>query len=335
MGQRKCKCPIWVNGRVRGEAVRRSLKTRNWEAAARIVREWDELGKEKALGFSVKEACDRFYADCVAQRLSDSSLRKYNLLCTDLKIVFGSREIGSVSLDDIRAYREGWTIAPITARKRIERLRTFFRFCNEAGWVQSNPAKLLKMPQGRGKPVVAFSDEEMERIIWATEIYPDSPPGRRAQMRAFVFVLRYSGLRIGDAVGLRRKNINEDGKLFLRTMKSGANVWFPLPSAVTESLANISKLDEYFFWSGLNLRSCISNWQRALKTLFRLAGVEGGHAHRFRHSFVKTLLVSKVSIENVAVLLGHSSSRITTIYAEWVKERQEALETDVKRVVWK
>ena len=86
MGQRKCKCPIWVNGRVRGEIVRKSLKTRNWETALRIARKWEDKGEEKALGFSVFEACDRFYADCVAQRLSNSFLRKYNLLCNELKV---------------------------------------------------------------------------------------------------------------------------------------------------------------------------------------------------------------------------------------------------------
>ena len=35
---KNCKCPIWVQGSLRGEYVRRSLDLRSWEAAANLVR---------------------------------------------------------------------------------------------------------------------------------------------------------------------------------------------------------------------------------------------------------------------------------------------------------
>src|SRR5712671_1187582 len=78
----------------------KTLKTRNWEIGQRIAREWEQVSEEKALGFSLSEACDRFYSDCMARRLSNASLRKYNLLVNELKAAFGKREIGSISLDD-------------------------------------------------------------------------------------------------------------------------------------------------------------------------------------------------------------------------------------------
>jgi len=147
MGQRKCRCPIWVNGRVRGERVRRSLKTINWEVALRLVREWESSGQERALGISVSEACERFYADCVARGLSDVSLRKYALLTKDLCRCFNNRTVGELAVDDLRAYRESWEIGPVTARKRLERLRTFFKFCQESGWITLNIALTLKAPE--------------------------------------------------------------------------------------------------------------------------------------------------------------------------------------------
>jgi len=168
MGQRKCRCSIWVHGKVKGAFIRKALGTRSWEAAARIVREWEDDGKEKALGISVSEACERFYADCVARRLSESSLGKYRLLVAELKREFDGT-IGSVSVDDLREYREKWQLAPVTAYKKLERLKTFFRFGEDSGWIDSNPAKILKPPKGRGKPVVPFSPSEMEKIIWATD----------------------------------------------------------------------------------------------------------------------------------------------------------------------
>ena len=72
--------------------------------------------------------------------------------------------------------------------------------------------------------------------------------------------------------------------------------------------------------------------QRTLRRLFELAGVEGGHAHRFRDTFAVELLLSGVPIDQVAVLLGHSSVKITEKhYSPWVKARQDQLEAAVRK----
>lgn len=41
------------------------------------------------------------------------------------------------------------------------------------------------------------------------------------------------------------------------------------------------------------------------------AGIENGHAHRFRDTFAVELLLAGVAMERVSVMLGHSSLRIT------------------------
>ena len=76
----------------------------------------------------------------------------------------------------------------------------------------------------------------------------------------------------------------------------------------------------------------IGNWQRALKKLFKLAKVAGGHPHRFRHTFAAELLMAGASLTNISQLLGHSSEKITEKhYSAWIKGRQEKLEADVRR----
>ena len=155
----------------------------------------------------------------------------------------------------------------------------------------------------------------------------------RFRLRALVLLLRYSGLRIGDAVGLERRRI-ADGKLFLYTAKTGTLVSCPLHKVVVEALDAVRGTSEkHFFWTGQGkLRSAVGDWQRSLKKLFALAKVSGGHAHRFRHTFAVELLVAGVPIERVSMLLGHSSVRITEKhYAAWVRARQEQLEADVRR----
>ena len=295
-----------------------------------MVREWEMRGAIEKPVVGVNEACDRFYSDAEARNLGAAQLGKYRLLTKEMRDWFRDRDVEGVGVDDLRAYRESWNLAPITASKKLERLRTFFRFCMESGWIGNNPARLLKAPKVKPKPTMPFSDEEMEKIFWATEIYHDRPRGRRNQVRAFVLILRHAGLRIRDAVCLKRVAISE-GRIFLYTAKTGSPVYMPLPEEVLKQVEFV-KGGDYFFWSGFGKpKSAVADWQRTLAKLFGLAGVKG-YAHRFRDTFAVGLLSRGVSLEAVSILLGHSDIRITQKhYAPWVLSRQIALEREVKK----
>lgn len=66
--------------------------------------------------------------------------------------------------------------------------------------------------------------------------------------------------------------------------------------------------------------------------MFELAKVGDAHSHRFRDTFTVSLLEKGVSIENVSVLLGHSSVRITERhYKPWVKTLKKKLEDEVRK----
>jgi integrase/recombinase XerD len=325
-----CTCPISVEGRLHGEYIRKSLEVRNWESAQKLVRDW-EAG-EKVRTVSVEKACERFITDAEARHLGAAQLGKYKLLTRELKAFFPQRLIGEVTLDDLRDYRASWELGPVTSGKKVERLRAFFKFCIESGWIKSNPAKLLKLPKVKPTPTLPFSNEEYEKILWATELYPDRPRGRRAQVRAMILLLRYSALRIGDAVSLETKRI-KDGKLMLYTGKTGTPVWLPLPEFVVESLQRIAISDRYF-WSGVGtLKSATTVWQRTIGKLFKMAGVKG-HAHMFRDTMAVDLLNKGVSLENVAAILGNTVRICEKHYAPWVKSRQVALETEIEKA-WK
>ena len=152
-------------------------------------------------------------------------------------------------------------------------------------------------------------------------------------MKALVYLLRYSGLRMRDAVTLSRDRI-VDGKLFLFTAKSGTPVYRPLPQFVRKVLDALPRdRSEYLFWTGESKpESVASDWRRSLSRIFSLAGVEGGHPHRFRDTFAVERLLAGVPLERVSVLLGHQSVKITErYYSPWVRARQEQLEADIKR----
>lgn len=70
----------------------------------------------------------------------------------------------------------------------------------------------------------------------------------------------------------------------------------------------------------------LSTWDQALRKLFKLAKVEEGHSHRFRHTMATNLLNKSVSVEQVAAILGNSPAIVYKHYAPWVRSRQDALD---------
>ena len=116
--------------------------------------------------------------------------------------------------------------------------------------------------------------------------------------------------------------------------KTGHPVHVKLPSFVVDALNSIPRSSErYWFWTGAGkVDNNTETWRRKLRRLFSLADVEKAHPHRFRDTFSVELLLAGVPIEQVSVLLGHESVRITErSYAPWVKARQERLDADLER----
>jgi len=50
---RRCKCPIYIEGTLGGESIRRSLDKTSWDAATQIVNAWTASGK---IGLARNEA---------------------------------------------------------------------------------------------------------------------------------------------------------------------------------------------------------------------------------------------------------------------------------------
>jgi hypothetical protein len=57
----KCFCPIWVQGILRGEKIRKSLDLTNWEAANKLVRDWEVETPKDVI--TIEQAAIRFLAD--------------------------------------------------------------------------------------------------------------------------------------------------------------------------------------------------------------------------------------------------------------------------------
>jgi len=337
-GHDNCKCTWWIDGVLDGRRYNKSLRTRNRNVAEDCLRRLEVGGATSPPPpVLLTEACEKFLSDALARALREPTLYKYRLLFGRLKH-FSERQqlhrLEDFDVDAVRQFREAWPHSGVSANKRLEELRAFFRFCLESGWIAENPARKLKPTKVTAPPRVAFGEDEVAAIFKACDAYPRRGSADPLRMRALIRLMLETGLRIGDAVQLQRSAIS-GGKLRLRTEKTGVDVCMPLPSSLIRELDAVDGTNpQYFFWSGHGkLKSCIGNWQRSLKRVFRLAGIPKGCAHRLRHSFARRYLDERIPPEQVAVLMGHSNQAITLKhYSHWVRDRQEQLEADVRKV---
>jgi len=256
---------------LRGEKIRKSLDLRDWEAATSLIRDWEIHGAEEFV--RVSDACERWIADCEARQLKPQSIRKYREIEKELVEHLGGIAMRSVKVDDLRRLREMWKHTGTTTAKRLELIRAFFSFCEVSGWIDRNPAKGIKLPKQEQMPTLPYSNEEWEKILWALdtygEIHAQSPVRVQRELKALVLLMRYSGIRISDAVALSRGRIDLNGRLFLYRQITGHPVLIPLPAPAIAALHDCDEGSPLYFWSGAGkLKTALTEWQERLKKAF-------------------------------------------------------------------
>ena len=269
----------------------------------------------------LSDACNAFLDDGRSRNLRPSTLDNYRAVLGQLRDFaneHGMSEVSQIDPAALGAWRSSWEIRPATHQLRLALLKRFFDFTVDAGWIAKSPAAKLKPPKNDASPTMPLAREEISAMFAAA--------GGATRERALLMLMRYSGLAIRDATTLRRDAV--DGPLLtLRRAKSGELVICELPRPVARELQSWGRHQRHFFWTGRSNAGTVSNyWRQRLARIAEKAGVPDFRPHRLRDTFAVELLLADVSIEDVSVLLGHSSVHTTErYYAPWDRSRRDRL----------
>jgi integrase/recombinase XerD len=212
---------------------------------------------------SLEDAVSRFLAAKEQENLSPSTLAKLTTIFARQLLSWATehsiKTLQRIGAEELEAFRATWKDAPLARKKKQERVIGFFYYCLRMGWIKSNPAILLGRVKVTERPTDYFSKDEFNKIVDATYIYNpmawnSEPRNQATRVRTLVWLMRWSGLAISDAVGLERSRLNEHDELHLYRAKTGQPVYVPLPHEVAEALRNIppgpKPNPRYFFWTG-------------------------------------------------------------------------------------
>jgi integrase/recombinase XerD len=326
MNWKRCRCPKWHYSSD-WNPTQRSAKTRSWDEALERARKLETGEIPSVTGTTVSVAVKAYLSDMKDRGLSLDYQAKVKRELEELStwsIAKPAVMLSDMNLATLGEFRRGWTGNQTTRYKRQERLRSFFLYCVRHGWIQENQASGLSRIKLHIKPTVPLRPEEFQKCVekCATE-----------RTRTMLLLLRWSGLRITDAATLERARLN-DGKLLLYTQKTGTPVHLPLPPFVVDRLKKLKGANpKYFFWAGTSLKKSAGvRWWENLKKVFRAAGLPHAHPHMLRDTFAVECLLAGVPLDQVSILLAHSSIKVTEKhYAPWVKARQDQLEMSVRK----
>ncbi len=210
----------------------------------------------------------------------------------------------------------------------------------------------------RHRTVKLKAPKPLPRVLTIAEVQAILDACARLRDRLLFAVLHDSGIRIGEALGLRHEDfavadreltvvprVNDNGA---RT-KSGKRRTIPVSAALMRLYADYLEIEygdldsDYVFvnlWSGTVGRPLAYDTAHDLvERIRRVTGIEFD-PHWFRHTYATDLLRRKTPIESVSALLGHASITTTLeIYghltpqdarreleaAGWLPERQVTL----------
>lgn len=247
----------------------------------------------------------------------------------------GARRVRELSADDVTRFLQSKAdagYARATVAKLRGTLQQALRHAERQGLVMRNVAALVPVPPGPKAEGRSLTIPQAQALLAAALGHP---------LEAAIVVGLTCGLRPGELLALawddvdldvgllrvRRAVIRVRGKVELGMTKTASSRReLRLPAAAGHALrAHRQRQGEQrqhvgehwqdhglVFPTGIGTLLDPSNLRRSLLQATQMAGLGHWHPHELRHSAASLLSAAGVPLEEIADLLGHSSTRVTS-----------------------
>ena len=237
----------------------------------------------------------------------------------------GKSEIEKIERVDLEAFIEheqdrGLRIS--TVRTRLACIIAFLHFLMEQEIIPGSVLKRgikLKLPDVLPR---AINPSDVKKLLCVIDDIRD---------RALFLLLLRTGVRIGEALGLRLNDLDIKGRkvhLFEGEKNSMGRVVYLSDDALFAIklwLRRRNKNQEFIFYGKSNGHLCYSTGRGLFMKYLRKAGLDqkGYTVHCLRHTFASELLNAGMRLECLQQLLGHQDIEVTRRYARLTDTTRE------------
>lgn len=241
--------------------------------------------------------------------LPKATEREEIIIRCHLSPYFNDFKIGEIKADHVRGYHEAnKQKAESTLKKELRCLKKIIGFYDRAFQLP-----VLKF-ENKGRRFDETQILEEYDVLNVIENFVYGP------YKIPCLVAAYSSLRLGNVVGLKKKNVDlKDGWLTVRQTKTGKPVSIPISGKLRDVFRQIKVWplqDEDLFFPGLIAKAVSTQVRRS----FRRAGIPFGSFHHFRHFAACYMINAGVPLEVVMRILGHADVKSTLVYARLKRE---------------
>lgn len=214
--------------------------------------------------------------------------------------------ITSREIEDYFFYLRDMNKADATIRLYYEALKFFYRTKGIADRVP-----VLHFKKERARRLLVLNSNEIRKLLSAF---------RSLKYQAIFSLIYSSGLRISEALNLRKDDIDFQRKLiYVRSGKNGKDRRTILANSAVVILMKYLMLyqptDRLFYSTDRETSLSQDTVRRALKRILGELNLNPSITiHTFRHSFATHLIEKGTSIFHVMNLLGHANIQTTMIY---------------------
>jgi integrase/recombinase XerD len=267
----------------------------------------------------------------VERGLSDNSILAYSFDIKDFQEYAGPGPIDGAQSAVVSGYMDRLARQGLSSRtiaRRLSALRTFFRFLQNEGRLDADPAALVHAPRlGQTLPKY-LTTKEIGRLL---EL-PDANQPLGLRDKAMIELLYSSGLRVSELCTLKMQDFNDDLGFVRIFGKGGKHRMVPVGKAAMlairkwveegRSLVLKSRSSAYLFVTGRGTAMTRQAFWKNLAQYAKTAGLHGRLTpHVLRHSFATHLLEGGADLRSVQSMLGHADIATTQIYTHVVRTR--------------
>jgi len=202
---------------------------------------------------------------------------------------------------------------PLTVRRKIAAVASFYRFLQDTGAAATNPARGLPLPKVAKALPTALGEEQARALLEAAHT-----PWHRAMLALLLF----AGLRRSEVTAITLHDLDLAEAQLLVRGKGAKQRLVPLTPMVIEAIrmylsCRPATQSDHLFVSrvgGRPLHGRVAG--RMLDRVLERADLNhaGITPHRLRHTFATHLIRSGVDIRTVQELLGHADLQTTARY---------------------